>query len=40
MLSTIVNLERMASRNATPAIGAQATANAILQGSFMPAASR
>lgn len=42
MLSTIVNLERMASRNASPGTSAGsastvASASAILQGSFMPA---
>ncbi|MEP2717108.1 M56 family metallopeptidase, partial [Pseudophaeobacter sp.] len=40
MLSTIVNLERMASRNAAPTSTAATSANAILQGSFMPAASQ
>ena len=36
MLSTIVNLERMASRTASPD-SASASASDILQGSFMPA---
>lgn len=39
MLSTIVNLERMASRNASPE-SASASASAILQGSFMPRISQ
>ena len=35
MLSTIVNLERMASRNAAPT-STPTSASDILQGSFMP----
>lgn len=39
MLSTIVNLERMASRTTAPRAGGTPSATAILQRSFMPTAS-